>query len=129
VLWGWNFDSVLSAELAPGAPFRAAFDQAALRRSIADYRGSHLEPLLLRLRRALGCICYTITPRGARRLIEFCFPLRPLEVGFPLLDRRLPNTGVDIPMNAAYDAIEAYVCFPPLVVTPNDTANSTVQGR
>ncbi len=129
MLWGWNFDAALSADLVPGLPFYGAFDQGALRRSTTAWREAPLDPLLLRLRRAFGNPGYTVTPRGARRLIEFCFPIRPLTVAFPQFDRSFPNTGVDVVMNAAYEQLDAYVSFPPLLITPNDTAASTVQVR
>jgi GR25 family glycosyltransferase involved in LPS biosynthesis len=129
VLWGWNFDSVLCADLAPGLPFSAGFDQAALRGSVTAWREAPLDPLLLRLRRAFGSPGYTITPRGARRLGVFCFPIRELDIRFPQMERAFPNTGIDLAMNATYDWLDAYVSFPPLLITPNDLASSTVQAR
>jgi GR25 family glycosyltransferase involved in LPS biosynthesis len=128
VLWGWNFDSVLSADLAPGLPFVSICDQSVMRNSVEAWRGAPLDPLLLRLRRAFGSPAYTITPRGARRLIEVCFPIRELSVSLPLFEKPFPNSGVDLAMNAAYERLDAYVSFPPLVITPNDLAASTVQG-
>jgi GR25 family glycosyltransferase involved in LPS biosynthesis len=129
VLWGWNLDSVLQADLAPDLPFASTFDPAALRRSVEAWRAAPLDPLLLRLRRAFGSPGYTVTPRGARRLIEYCIPIRELSVRFAPFRKPFPNTGVDLAMNAAYDQLDAYVSFPPLLITPNDRAVSTVQVR
>jgi hypothetical protein len=50
-----------------------------------------------------------------------------METFYPLLNRTLPNRGIDNMMNELYPKINAYVCFPPLVITKNDHALSTVQ--
>jgi hypothetical protein len=80
----------------------------------------------LRLHRALGTVCYTVSPKGAAKLTALCVPLAPQRVYFPLLDRESDNTGIDIAMNAAYPQLAAYVGFPPLALTLNDPALSTV---
>ncbi|MGC1302044.1 MAG: glycosyltransferase family 25 protein [Caulobacteraceae bacterium] len=128
ILWGWNFDSVLAGRLFGETPFAMGFDQARMRGSIDRFREDRVQPTLLRLHRALGTVCYTVTPRGAQVLLARCFPLRPESVFIPLLDRDLPNTGVDIAMNAAYPEMAAYVAFPPLALTRNDALASTVEG-
>jgi hypothetical protein len=56
-----------------------------------------------------------------------CLPLAPLRVFFPLLNRESDNTGIDMPMNAAYPEIDAFVAFPPLALTLNEVALSTVE--
>jgi len=64
---------------------------------------------------------------GARAMKQHCLPLRNLEVFFPGLERMLPNTGIDIMLNDAYPRINAYVSFPPLIITKNLHSISTVQ--
>jgi GR25 family glycosyltransferase involved in LPS biosynthesis len=128
ILWGWNFDSVLAGRLFGETPFAMGFDQVRMRGSIDRFREDRIRPTPLRLHRALGTICYTVTPRGAQSLLARCFPLRPESVFIPLLDRDLPNTGVDIAMNAAYPEMAAYAAFPPLALTRNDASASTVEG-
>jgi hypothetical protein len=44
-----------------------------------------------------------------------------------MVNPRFPNNGIDIAMNAAFSNINAYVCVPPLIVTKNEHAESTVQ--
>ncbi|MGH6802998.1 MAG: glycosyltransferase family 25 protein [Methyloceanibacter sp.] len=130
VLWGWNFDSILAFDLLPGvSPCLARFDQASLRTSVDKFRDANFSPKLFRLHRAFGIPSYTVSPVGAEKLKETCFPIRSLNVFFPGLNRALPNNGIDIPMNEAYPRMRALVSFPPLVVTKNDHSTSTVQGR
>jgi len=127
VLWGWNFDSILYFDLLPGVtPCVAQFNQDGLRAGVEEFRTSPVAPQLFRLLRAFGTVCYTISERGAHRLLEACLPLRPLTVSFPLVSSAFPNNGIDIAMNSQYPQLSAYVSLPPLVVTRNDHACSTV---
>jgi GR25 family glycosyltransferase involved in LPS biosynthesis len=127
ILWGWNFNSVLAGELFDGAPFAMGFDENLMRRSTAAFRSKPAAPTLLRLHRAFGCACYTLAPKGAAKLLALCLPLAPLRIFFPLLSRESDNTGIDIPMNAVYPQIAAYAAFPPLALTLNELAISTVE--
>jgi GR25 family glycosyltransferase involved in LPS biosynthesis len=127
ILWGWNFNSVLAGEVFKGAPFAMGFDQDRMRQSIPAFRAQPCTPILMRLNRAFGTLCYTLSPKGAAKLLALCLPLRPRRVFFPLLNRESDNTGIDIPMNAAYPEIAAYAAFPPLALTLNETALSTVE--
>jgi GR25 family glycosyltransferase involved in LPS biosynthesis len=128
ILWGWNFDSIVSFDLLPGvSPCLSYFDQRSLRAGIRNFQDHHVLPQLFKLHRALGLVCYSLSPKGARTLRNRCVPLREMGVFFPGLNRRLYNNGIDIPMNDAYPTINAYVCFPPLVATKNEYERTTVQ--
>ncbi len=127
ILWGWNFNSVLAGEAFEGAPFVMGFNEKRMRDSVTAFRSTPTTPALLRLSRALGTPCYTISPKGAAKLMARCLPLAPLRVFFPLLNRESDNTGIDMPMNAAYPEIDAFVAFPPLALTLNEVALSTVE--
>lgn len=128
VLWGWNFDSVLVADVLPGvASALMHFDQSALRQQLGTFQGVAVESRALRVFRAFGTVCYAVTPQGARKLLQACRPMRPFSLPVPGLPNPLPNQGIDIMMNAAYPQLRAFVAFPPLVVTPNDRSASLVQ--
>lgn len=127
VLWGWNFDSLLSAALLPNlSDCTLVFNQDALRRNALEWRKREVTPQLFRLHRALGTCCYSISPRGAERLLKYATPVRETQVYFPLMNRIVPNSTLDIMLNGAYSALDSYVSFPPLAVTYNDHAASTV---
>jgi GR25 family glycosyltransferase involved in LPS biosynthesis len=128
VLWGWNFDSYLLFELVPGvSPCLACFDEQRMRAGIGEFQSRRIAPQVFRLQRALGIPAYSISPKGARVLKAACLPLPRIKVYFPGLNRHLDNFGIDIMMNNAYPQIEAHVSFPPLVLTRNEIAKSTVQ--
>jgi len=128
VMWGYNLDASMTFDLLPGyTPCRALFDQAMLRRRSEQFSGERIESRLFRLQGGFGTVCYSISPRGAKRLLEFCMPLRPMLVQHPGYPQLMPNTGIDNMMAKAWPAMQAYVAVPPLAVTDNDHAASTVQ--
>lgn len=128
ILWGWNFDSVLLFDMIPGvSPCLGVFNQHRMRMGIDAYQSARLMPRPFRLVRAFGTVGYTVSPMGARAMKQHCLPLRNLEVFFPGLERVLPNSGIDIMLNDAYPRINAYVSFPPLIITKNQRSLSTVQ--
>jgi GR25 family glycosyltransferase involved in LPS biosynthesis len=128
VLWGWNFDSSLVVQLLAGvSPAAMVFDQRRLRGGIDRFVKLRDPVIPLRLHNCLGTPAYTVSPRGAARLLSLCFPLTELTLQVPLVPNVIPNTGLDIAMNTAFPNLSAWVCFPPLAVTPNDRGTSTVQ--
>jgi GR25 family glycosyltransferase involved in LPS biosynthesis len=128
VVWGWNFDSYLCFDMIPGvSQIVAKFDQDRMRMGAAEFQSAHLMPRAFRLFRAFGLCCYSISPGGARTLKDFCLPFRKISVFFPGLNRSLDNISLDVMTNALYPRINAFVSFPPLVITKKDHAISTVQ--
>lgn len=128
VLWGWNMNSVLKCELFPGLTDSAmVFDNKKFLSNYKNWLNKAQECRLYRVSRAFGTPCYSISPRGAEKLLRHVKPIRPMNVWFPVLNRKVANTGIDIMMNAVYDQLHAYACLSPLAVTPNDVSASTVQ--
>jgi glycosyl transferase family 25 len=128
IFWGWNFDGGLAFEMLPGiAPCAVQFDEPALQRGIDAFPGLKLEPRLFKLLTVFGICCYTITPKGARQLFSRLMPIADATVHLPELKSQMRNFGIDVILNAVYREIDARVCVPPLAVTPNDRASSTIQ--
>jgi GR25 family glycosyltransferase involved in LPS biosynthesis len=130
VVWAWNFDSILALNIMPGvSPAVMLFDQAQLRTSLPDFQAMPGTPAALRLDKCFGTPAYTISPAGARKYMLQCFPLKRFSVYFPVLNRELPNNGIDIAMNRIYGQTNAYCSLPPLAATPNEHASSLIQQR
>ena len=128
VVWGWGFDALMTFDLLPGySHCTSAFDQESLRKRSPHFSTERVESRLFRLRAGFGTIGYSISPRGARRLLDYCMPLRPMSLQYPGYERTLANTGIDNMMVQLYPRMAAYVAVPPLVVTDNYHAMSTVQ--
>lgn len=130
VLWGWNFDFWLGVDFIPGVSSSLVMcNQAQMRLAIPQFQQFAEPPRLLRLDKVWGIPAYTMSPRGARRFLAGCFPLKELEIRLHVERLPLGNTGIDSQMNQIYPETLSYVAFPPLVVTPNEHARSTIQVR
>ncbi len=126
IMWGWNFDSILSLHEMPNITTAVVnFDQERLRASIPAFQALDTPVHALRLGKCFGTCGYSISPSGARRFRENCFPLRNSSVYFPGLNQFVAANGIDIAMNAIYPLSRSFVCFPPLVVSRNEHAEST----
>nr|WP_244662018.1 glycosyltransferase family 25 protein [Mesorhizobium huakuii] len=83
---------------------------------------------LIKVEHSFGTQAYTVTPRGARILLEKCLPLRSRQIPFSGTAVILDDTGIDCAMCAAYGSMQAYVCMPPLVIhdtePPSDRADT-----
>ena len=136
VLWGWNLDLVMVLDMGIG-PCLTLGDYENLPRFIAGFQTTRTASIPIRLRSAIGTPAYSISPKGARALRDFCLPIRPM-----MLSVLLPrpgeytlkptpygeNRGIDMMMSNAYPNIRAFVSFPPLVVSLNERGTSTTQG-
>ena len=130
IMWGWNFDSILSVNAMPGVSSTVIMcDQTMMRQSLERFRSQLLEPQALPLDKCFGTCAYSISPAGGQKFRQGCFPLRNEPVYFPALRRVRPNDGIDVAMNRLYPATRSYVAFPPLVVTPNNNAESLTLER
>ena len=132
IQWGWNFDSWLTFVLPGGlSPCVARFNQDRMRQGIAHFQQQEMSPGLFPLICAMGVPAYTVSPRGAEKLLDWCFPLAPGEVYYPGLEQKVAHTGIDVVMNSFFreSHAQAFVAFPPLVVTPNDWTVSTIQTK
>ena len=94
---------------------------------IEAFQSARLAPQAFRLFNAFGVVAYSVSPTGAESMKSHCLPLRNMDVPVPGLGRAVPNRGIDVMLNSVYPRINAYVCFPPLVVTRNFHGISTVQ--
>jgi hypothetical protein len=85
--------------------------------------------LPVRVLGVFGLPCYTISPQGARRFSELCFPLRRECIPVPSLGWNLRNANIDALMNKHYGSLTAYVAIPPLVWTENDKRTSDIHSK
>jgi len=120
VLWGWNFDAFLWVEMPEGvARCKLEFNQDDLRRNLETFRSRRHEHVPVRLRHAFGTLGYSVSPRGARALLDACLPLTNRQIEFPGFDVVIENRSFDSMMNAVYPQLKAYACMPPLAASEN----------
>jgi GR25 family glycosyltransferase involved in LPS biosynthesis/glycosyltransferase involved in cell wall biosynthesis len=130
VQWGWVFRTFLWVDPIPhllGA--KMVFDEGELRHNIGDFQNIDTVPAPMRLLHSFGIPCYSVSPKGARALLDLCLPLSTGLVNFPRFGVKTENEGVDIAMSGAYPSLNAFVSMPPLVATEHRTEDSTIRGR
>ena len=130
VLWGWNFNSMLCVDLVAGVtPGILISDQDLLRANVDRFRAARDPASAFRLLRAHGSPAYSVSPRGASKLLRLCLPIRSEDVPFPVVNQLARNDGIDMMMSLAYPQMRAFVSVPPLVASENWLENSTIKGR
>jgi glycosyl transferase family 25 len=129
VFWGWNFDWPVRMHLAPGVgTVVLRFNQKEMRRQIDAFRAGDVPVRLVGLDSCAGLCCYSISPRGAAGLLARCLPIGNSAAALVTRPGGLwPNTGLDVEMSRHYAAMGSFACLPPLALTRNDHATSTVQ--
>jgi len=128
ILWGWNFDSILLFDILPGvSPCLSLVDEARMRAGTDAFQSLRLAPQPFKLFNTFGLVGYSVSPQGAQVMKQRCLPLRNIDVYIPGLGRTVANTGLDILLNTLYREINAYVSFPPLIITKNTHHDSTIQ--
>jgi glycosyl transferase, family 25 len=127
VYWGWNFDALLLAEIPTLSTLVMRFDQKAMRANKHEYLRRPVHPSMMRMKAAFGLMCYSISPAGASKFLDRCFPLRQLTVEIPELGFKVDNVGLDAVMCHQFRETSSWACFPPLALSDNDHSISTVQ--
>ncbi|MEW5726908.1 MAG: glycosyltransferase family 25 protein [Pseudomonadota bacterium] len=131
ILWfGYNLDLPLALHLAPGVPavVRPAdavtagdgwLDAFAATPGVAAPRAAVLRPALL-----WGLLAYAVTPAGAARLLDGCFPLGVRDLTVP--GGQAPSRGIDGAAMALVQAgaVTAACCFPPIAISANDLSDT-----
>jgi glycosyl transferase, family 25 len=125
VMWGWNLDSIAIVDPMPGTtPLVIHSDQNSLRAGIGRFRTVTSKVSLLPLNRCFGSCGYTISPSGARKFRNGCFPLTSIKVDFPFINRSIENNGIDIMMNRLYPLTHSFLSVPPMIISPNFNQDS-----
>ena len=128
VQWGWNFDSVLylfplSRALGP-VEIRAHQDMAPM--GFRNFQELTCARTLIPLGHQWGSHCLTVTPHGAKALLDLLIPLNTDPYFRQDLNLRIQPKGLDSMLGKCYPHLQAYACFPPLSMALNDKAKSTI---
>ena len=116
VVWGWNFDVLLWAEIPEGvSPCRLGFDQEMMREKIGAFPADRRPRAPVRLRHFFGTHAYSITPAGAAIMLDACLPMTDRLIRF--CDGSVfHNLTKDTDVAAAVGGMRAYACMPPLAL-------------
>ncbi len=125
--FGINTDSVLEVELVPGRNVSGGFDrQYPTEADCVRFVNAESAVTPVRLITGFGTCAYVVSPKGARILLENCFPLRWTMYFVRRLDFVLKAYSGDAVMNAYYSQMSVFLCWPPIAIVRNDKALSTV---
>jgi glycosyl transferase family 25 len=129
IFWGWNFDWPVRMHLDPGVgSVVLRFNQKEMRTQIDAFRASDVSARLVALESCAGICGYSVSPQGAARLLERCLPIGNTAARLLTRPGKLwPKTGLDVEMSRHHAAMASFACLPPLALTRNDHATSTVQ--
>jgi len=125
---GYNMDVLLDVDWAPGMRSMMVFEPKYPNDEYAAvFQVSTAQVAAVRLNNCFGTPGYVVSPAGARKLLQLCFPMDNRSFPIPALDATARVIGIDSMLNTAFASIRAFACFAPLVVAKNDKATSTVQ--
>ncbi len=123
---GYNTDTFLEIDVGAEVALRFGFpggnvSQAQLAR-FPETRGN---VGVARLTNFFGLCAYVLSPRGARNLMERCFPLDGRSIFIRSLSRNVIAGTLDTRINDHLASLNAYACIPPLCLPDNSPAVST----
>lgn len=123
VFWGTNFDPSftwvrIGASRARIEPYGQRTDED-IERFIASPKTISLVQVL----HSFGKPAYSVSSRGARRLLDRMLPIRAGYVTFPDVDVVVENDSSDIALCAIYPELRAFICLDPLAM-PDPNAGS-----
>ena len=129
---GGNTDAVMTFEAINGMPISALFTQKEDQHP--DYsRISKIfsttpitRTTIYKLHKIFGSHAWIVSPKGAKKLIERCFPLDITPIDIPLLAHKLIGISFDRRWNAVLREMEAGICIPFLAMTPNNSQSNRI---
>ncbi len=138
IYWGYNLDMHIACDIPGFGVSTMIFDDRYFTeaKNIRSFQESACDPFLYRSRRLYGALCYTITLKGATKLLNSCIPLKnergsyvlQIGLGKPLVIN-FESWGIDIHMGVvALPDIFGYAVVPPVVISQNDKTKSTIGG-
>lgn len=120
--FGYNTDAPLSIETPQGIVLNIQtfpeypepdWIEATLNKTDA------LDATLMKFLKGFGMMCYWISPTGAQKIEELCFPLTLATTTIPLLSHAMPGVSIDRRLCAFYPELNAAITWPPLAYSPN----------
>lgn len=127
IQFGFNTDTVARFEVLPGCVLYGEFSSKYPTEVDCERFAASSGPVLpTRIQLSFGNCCYAVSPTGAQRLIDGCFPLIDYTPHIPWMDGQLVAKSKDILMNGIYWDMKAYASLPPIAMPLNDKNISTI---
>lgn len=125
--FGFNTDSTLEIEIVPGCfvfgHFGRWYPTSVEGQRFVKTSGS---VAAVKLITGYGTCAYAVSPRGAQKLLDKCFPLSWTMHPLRAFHAILRGETADAVMNVHYQEMSSFVCVPPIALALNDKATSTI---
>jgi GR25 family glycosyltransferase involved in LPS biosynthesis len=131
VLWSHNFDWPVVLSSAQNMwPATIQYRRPKIDISPRDFRSEKRQSALLPLASAAGLGSYTISPRGAARMLKACLPIGNTMAPYALqAGVGWENSGLDVEMSRHYAKLRSFIAIPPLALAINDHNMSTIRSN
>jgi len=116
VQWGYDFGPKFAWLDFGFAKAKLEFYDRSFSEDRSRFQSVSLPRSLIRTAHVLGLHAYTVSPKGARALLEYCLPLRKRSIPFPGTGVVIEDICIDCTMCGAYSSMQAFTCVAPLVI-------------
>lgn len=117
IQWGYVFDPLFVwVDFGFSKANLRFYDQLFSGKGKSEFQSADFPPSAVRLAHSYGLQAYSVSPKGARSLLECCLPLRKRFISFPGTGIVDTDLGIDSVMSGAYGSMQAFICIPPLVL-------------
>jgi GR25 family glycosyltransferase involved in LPS biosynthesis len=130
VLFGYNTDALVEFNLGGDFDFSALNSvRHPNEKQLAAFARLSPPTAMFPLRHAFGLCAYAVSPAGAAKLLDKCFPMDNRLIEFKAAQNRFNAFSLDCMMNVFYRLLKAYIFVAPLALPHNDWQASTVDPR
>ncbi len=131
IQWGFNYDPLFVWLDFDFTKAKLEFyDRRYKGENFLDFQAASTSCTAVKVAHSFGTMAYSISPKGARALLQYCLPLRKRVIQFGGTGLAVEDTGIDNPMAGAFVSMQAFLCLPPLVLHDNQIpSDNRADGR
>lgn len=129
-LWGYNTNWPIGIKFGAHQKFYIKAQQEPYpQEQYQSFQNSQEKNFSFPVSSAAGLGLYSISPKGADKMLRYSLPLRGIAAPFAENENTgWNNTGIDVELSRHYGALNAFISFPPAAIMINDELNSTIRG-
>ena len=129
VQWGYNWDSYLDIRYPEkkGPVFRVGLLSEKEKYNEEEFKASDIKSTLFPLVSTFGMHAYTISPKGAKKFLEYYPKISDIYIdNINLVNQGYWALSLDMVLNSFYDKNECYIALPPLSYVVNNKQESVI---
>ncbi len=119
IIWGYDFQRCFQWVDFEFANAKLWFYNDRASMDYLKFQRNKFTTSIFKVAHSLGTAAYSVSPQGARALLEYSLPLRQRNIAFPGTGEVFADKGIDVTMSGAYGLMKAFICIPPLVMFDN----------